>query len=70
LRNAIQATFARRATLIPVEMPLALSAEFATDTMKQQQWKAFLSKNGLHAPELGEIVVVLQQLVGVEGLAA
>ena len=70
LRNAIQATFTRRATPIPVETPLALSAKFAADTMKEQQWKAFLSKNRLQAPELGEVVVVLQQLVGVAGLAA
>jgi hypothetical protein len=70
LGNAIQATFERRATPIPVEMPLALSAVFAADALKQQQWKAFLSKNRLEAPELREVLVALQQLVGVAGPAA
>lgn len=69
LDRAIQATFERRATRLPVNPPLALSATFATDIMKQQQWKAFLSKNRLKAPELGEVVLVLQQLIGVAGLA-
>jgi hypothetical protein len=65
LGQAIQATFERRGPSVPVGAPLGLSAVFAADPMKQQQWKAFLSKNKLKAPELGEVVVVLQGLVGI-----
>lgn len=68
LASAIQATFERRATPIPLDTPVALSPVFAADLMKQQQWKGFLSKNRLQAPELAEVVVVLQELVNVVGL--
>lgn len=42
LPRAIAATFARRKTAIPVELPDALTAAFANDPMKQQQWNAFV----------------------------
>ncbi|PWF49321.1 nucleotidyl transferase AbiEii/AbiGii toxin family protein [Massilia glaciei] len=67
LNEAIKATFERRGTPIPIDTPLGLSATFATDQMKQQQWKAFLSKNKLKAPDLVEVVEVLVGLVGVAG---
>lgn len=41
LRRAIVATFARRSTAIPVEVPDGLSDAFATDPGKQRQWDAF-----------------------------
>lgn len=65
LDRAIRATFARRGTPMPTYTPLGLSAAFAADPVKLQQWKAFLSKNKLHAPELGDVVVALQRLVGI-----
>lgn len=43
LAEAIRATFERRGTPIQIEAPLGLSAVFAADLKKQQQWKAFLS---------------------------
>lgn len=46
LVGAIKATFYRRATDIPKDMPTALSDEFATDTGKSQQWQAFLTRIG------------------------
>jgi predicted nucleotidyltransferase component of viral defense system len=70
LDKAIQATFERRDTPIPVNAPLGLSAEFAEDSIKQRQWKAFLSKNRLKAPDLVEVVVVLQRLVGIASPSA
>lgn len=42
LARAIAATFARRETVIPTELPDALTLEFATDAEKQQQWRAFI----------------------------
>jgi hypothetical protein len=47
LAQAIRATFERRATPLPTEAPLALTKAFASDVMKQTQWKAFLRKNAL-----------------------
>lgn len=65
LHQAIQATFERRGTPVPVNAPNGLSTQFASDPTKQRQWNAFLSKNKLEAPELVEIIVVLQGLVGI-----
>ena len=47
LVKAIKATFKRRDTKIPEEMPLALSDEFANDRDKNIQWKAFINRNNL-----------------------
>jgi hypothetical protein len=56
VRRAITATFARRGTPLPAATPLGLSDEFASDTQKQTQWRAFLAKNRLQAPTLQEVV--------------
>lgn len=42
---AINKTFERRHTAIPEEIPIALTSDFASDSMKQIQWKAFLRKS-------------------------
>jgi hypothetical protein len=47
LAQAIQATFTRRNTAIPVETPVALTREFADNLMKVTQWQAFLKRNQL-----------------------
>jgi predicted nucleotidyltransferase component of viral defense system len=52
LARAIAATFERRGTPLPEAMPLGLSAEFARDAGKRQQWNAFLNRNRLKAPSL------------------
>jgi len=41
LAQAIAATFARRNTEVPATVPVGLSKGFATDPIKQTQWKAF-----------------------------
>ena len=58
LAKAIRATFERRNTPIPAEAPLALTQAFASDAMKQTQWKAFLRKNALSADDLTLTVVI------------
>lgn len=63
LGDAIAATFQRRGTEIPLEMPLGLSDEFAHDTTKRAQWKAFLGKNQLDAPTLGEVIEEVRRFV-------
>ena len=60
LGDAIAATFQRRGTEVPVEVPLGLSDEFAQNTAKLAQWQAFLVKNQLHAPTLPEVIDVLR----------
>lgn len=47
LTKAISATFKRRKTNVPSEIPLALSDSFWNDTSKQILWNAFLGRNGL-----------------------
>lgn len=60
LTQAMTATFERRGTFLPFDTPLGLSAVFADDLIKQQQWKAFLSKNKLVAPALTEVIATLR----------
>jgi len=56
LARAIAATFARRQTELPADMPDALTQEFAEDPLKQRQWTAFIaSLDG--APDLLKQVV-------------
>lgn len=64
LRAAIRATFARRETVVPAELPVALSPEFAEDPSKQAQWGAFLRRMGMakdEAPTLAEVVEVVRK---------
>lgn len=63
LGDAIAATFQRRGTDVPVEVPLGLSDEFARDAAKRAQWKAFLGKNRLEAPTLDEVVEEVRRFV-------
>jgi predicted nucleotidyltransferase component of viral defense system len=60
LATAIAATFNRRATPLPSELPIGLSDEFAGDTSRQVLWAAFLRKNALATMPLSEVVVNLR----------
>jgi hypothetical protein len=61
LRDAIAATFTRRATALPDEAPVALTEAFAADTAKPKQWAAFINRSGLgqEAATLGVVVTEL-----------
>jgi hypothetical protein len=61
LADAIAATFARRETPLPHDLPLGLSDEFAHDRAKIAQWKAFLNKNRLTAPDLHVVIAEIRQ---------
>jgi predicted nucleotidyltransferase component of viral defense system len=50
---AIRATFSRRGTPLPAGLPVALTAEFADDRIKNTQWAAFCRKSG--APSAGDL---------------
>ena len=47
LTEAVRATFERRGTPLPAGAPLALADEFAADTGKQTQWRAFVRRGRL-----------------------
>jgi len=47
LQKAVRATFERRRTYFPTDLPLALTDEFARDKAKQTQWRSFLRTAGL-----------------------
>lgn len=49
LVRAIRATFKRRGTEIPKEIPIALSEESTNNSDKVMQWKAFLNRNSLES---------------------
>lgn len=58
LSLAIESTFIRRRTPVPVEIPMGLSAEFCDDPGKQIQWRAFLRRSRLADENLSLVVVV------------
>jgi hypothetical protein len=65
LCQAIEATFKRRRTSVPEEVPMGLSVEFGDDPGKQTQWRAFLRK-GRFADELlslGEVISSLREFL-------
>jgi hypothetical protein len=61
LRDAVVATFTRRATAVPRAAPVALTAAFATETAKQKQWAAFVNRSGL-GEQSGTLAVVVAEL--------
>lgn len=63
LAQAIEATFRRRGTPMPVELPVGLSDQFSADVAKQAQWNAFLSRNRLEDIALGDVVVEIRNFL-------
>jgi len=59
LSRAIAATFERRRTAIPQDLPDALTSAFATDPIKLHQWEAFARDLAGEVPSLEGIVVDL-----------
>jgi len=64
LAEAIGATFRRRETELPDDMPIALSEEFALDATKQTQWNAFLKKANVgERIDLDEVLALLREFL-------
>ncbi len=63
LAAAIHATFKRRGTRLPEGLLFGLSDEFAKDAAKQSQWRAFLGKNQLQAPDLLVVVTEIRAVI-------
>jgi predicted nucleotidyltransferase component of viral defense system len=60
LARAIAATFARRKTEIPASAPDALTAAFAEDPIKRQQWSAFVGDVAVDPGSLADVVKTLE----------
>lgn len=56
LARAIAATFKRRRTAIPAELPDALTRAFAEDPMKKQQWNGFVKDMTVQPGSLADVV--------------
>jgi len=63
LSRAIRATFVRRETPVPGELPLGLSRAFADDTTKQAQWRQFVTRGQLTSGD-HPLAVVIESLEG------
>ena len=70
LAFAVKRTFAHRGQVIPKEVPVGLSDEFAGDPSKQKQWESFVRRAVGEAPGLVEVVRVIREVgMGVFALA-
>lgn len=58
LVTAIRATFERRDTVLPSELPISLSDEFAKSTGAQSQWKSFLQRSDATESPLSDLSAV------------
>lgn len=63
LTQAIEATFRRRGTHMPEELPVGLSDEFSADFAKRAQWRAFLGRNRLTDIDLGQVVMEIREFL-------
>ncbi len=65
LCQAMQATFARRKTAIPAEIPIGLTPDFSDNPLKQSQWASFLKKSRLvkESITLTEVVQILRDFL-------
>jgi Nucleotidyl transferase AbiEii toxin, Type IV TA system len=61
MRAAIEATFARRNTKVPAEIPDGLSEEFSADAGKQRQWDAFARALSGQVPDFDRVVRELRK---------
>ena len=60
LARAIFATFTRRSTEIPSNVPTGLTDEFGRDISRQSIWNVFLKKNELQTMSLQDVVATLR----------
>ena len=58
LQKAIEKTFAKRQTEIPIERPIGLTAEFAE--ANHARWTKFLDKSNLQSKEVEDFVAVVE----------
>jgi hypothetical protein len=61
LEQAVEATFKRRDTAMPTEVPTGLSDRFAEDKTRIALWDAFVGRNKLKAESLSDTVIYLRE---------
>jgi predicted nucleotidyltransferase component of viral defense system len=61
VRDALIATFERRGTPLPVEVPVGLSPEFAHDPQKARLWEAFIDREALLL-EPGDLTAAIEDI--------
>lgn len=59
LADAVAATFARRSTPIPIEIPDGLKPEFYNERAKTAQWRAFIEDVAVDPGSLADVAAVL-----------
>lgn len=70
LARAIAATFERRGTAIPAELPDALTQAFVEDEQKQRQWSAFLNNVALDPGSLADVIAGVAGFIMPHAIAA
>ncbi|MCR9279337.1 MAG: nucleotidyl transferase AbiEii/AbiGii toxin family protein [Pseudomonadaceae bacterium] len=70
LARAIAATFERRETDIPTELPDALMPAFAEDEQKRRQWNAFLGNVSLHPGDLVDVIATIASFIMPHAISA
>lgn len=70
LARAIKATFERRETTIPDQLPDALTRDFGEDPAKIQQWEAFKRDLGADPGSLIDVCATLAAFLGPQAEAA
>ena len=61
--RAIVATFARRGTEMPTDLPLELAAEFGGNPAKVTQWNAFVRGGALDSRPFPEVIVRIRNFL-------
>jgi hypothetical protein len=66
LAQAMIGTFARRETALPIDIPFALTAEFAALEDKRKMWDAFLKRNppAVPPPPFQDLLAELRSFIG------
>ncbi|TBY52153.1 nucleotidyl transferase AbiEii/AbiGii toxin family protein [Rhizobium leguminosarum bv. viciae] len=70
LARAIAATFDRRATSIPIDLPDALTDAFAKDQQKQRQWRAFVEGVAHNPGDLTDVIAEIATFLMPHAVAA
>ncbi len=70
LVRAIAATFERRETQIPQELPDALTDAFPQDGQKQHQWRAFVEGVARNPGELTDVITEIAAFLMPHAVAA
>ena len=70
LARAIAATFERRETEIPAELPDALTPAFAEDEQKQRQWNTFVENVALRPGSLADVITSAARFIMPHAIAA